>query len=282
MSVIVFISAPQKLERGALERLNGSLTEAVKSPRFQDFARRTHPGWLRYPHGRATATLLQPPPCPPNLRTCPKQCAYWARIWSPSATRAGAWVCSTRTASIGVRRPSRAGSKKTAYGVATMDGSSPPTVDASKCRPSRLPAGSRTKSASLAILPWNTEDSSSRTWGLQTCCQSFRAMTVCIKRARYFRPTAISVAASWPSEIGFKSRTSWTPSIRRSCTHSTTGCTSPTSTTRFRSWTSGKRDGDEVRAHGKTAERSNVRSSAGNRHAQRYESSPNIGGRCAR
>jgi tripartite-type tricarboxylate transporter receptor subunit TctC len=40
MSVIVFISAPKNLDRGALERLNGSLTEAVKSPRFQDFARR--------------------------------------------------------------------------------------------------------------------------------------------------------------------------------------------------------------------------------------------------
>ena len=40
MRVIVFISAPKNLERGALERLDGSLTEAVKSPRFQDFARR--------------------------------------------------------------------------------------------------------------------------------------------------------------------------------------------------------------------------------------------------
>jgi tripartite-type tricarboxylate transporter receptor subunit TctC len=40
MSVIVFISAPKNLDRGALERLNGSLTEAVKSPRFQDFAKR--------------------------------------------------------------------------------------------------------------------------------------------------------------------------------------------------------------------------------------------------
>ena len=40
MSVIVFVSAPKNLDRSALERLNGSLTEAVKSPRFQDFARR--------------------------------------------------------------------------------------------------------------------------------------------------------------------------------------------------------------------------------------------------
>ena len=40
MSVIVFISAPRNLDRIALQRLTGSLTEAVKSPRFQEFARR--------------------------------------------------------------------------------------------------------------------------------------------------------------------------------------------------------------------------------------------------
>jgi len=40
MSVIVFISAPKNLDSAALQRLNGALTEAVKTPRFQEFARR--------------------------------------------------------------------------------------------------------------------------------------------------------------------------------------------------------------------------------------------------